>query len=426
MSDLTALGRPDGGRRWKNCPVPNPYREILGLPGTLAFSAAGLLARFPVSMVGIAIVLMLASITGSYATAGTVSATFVIAQAVCAPQLARFVDRHGQARVMTPAVTLSGLALAGLVVAAVSGAPIWTVYACAVVSGASVGSVGALVRARWTQAVRTPKELHRAYSWESALDESTFVLGPVIATILATSVTPWAGAAAAAVVIVVGGYAFLAQRSTEPPAQPPHETGAHRGSVMRSGALVGIVLVFLFVGGIFGATDVAVVAFTAEHGRPAAAGVLLGIFSLGSVVAGLLYGAHSWTGPAWRRFVVGVAVLAGGTALFLLVQSIAVMAAVMFVTGFAISPTIINGNSMVQHLVDRRRLTEGLTWLSTGINVGVSVGSSVAGFLIDIYGSVGGFTMVAGSGGVAVVTALAVAPLLRRRDHGDPVHLPQS
>lgn len=406
--------------------MPNPYRDILGLPGTLAFSAAGLLARFPVSMVAIAVVLMLSSITGSYATAGTVSATFVVSQAVCAPQLARLVDRHGQARVMTPAVTLSGLALAGLVVAAVAGAPLWTVYACAVVSGASVGSVGALVRARWTQAVRTPKDLHRAYSWESALDESTYVLGPVIATVLATSVTPWAGVATAAVLIVVGGYAFLAQRGTEPPAQPRHETGAHRGSVMRSGALVGIVVVFLFVGGVFGATDVAVVAFTAEHGRPAAAGVLLGIFSLGSVLAGLLYGARTWTGPAWRRFVAGVAVLAGGTALFLLVESLAVMAAVMFVTGFAISPTIINGNSMVQHLVDRRRLTEGLTWLSTGINVGVSVGSSVAGVFIDDHGSVGGFTMVAASGGVAVVTALAVAPLLRRRDHGDPVHLPES
>jgi MFS family permease len=404
--------------------VPNPYREILGLPGTLAFSAAGLLARFPVSMVGISIVLMLANITGSYATAGTVSATFVIAQAICAPQLARLVDRRGQARVMVPSVTVSGLALAGLAVTAVSGAPLWTVYACAVVSGATVGSIGALVRARWTQAVHTPKDLHRAYSWESALDESTFVLGPVVATTLATSVTPWAGVAVAAVLIVVGGYSFLLQRGSEPPLQTPHENGAPRGSVMRSGALVGIVGVFMFVGGIFGGTDVAVVAFTAEHGRPGMAGVLLGIFSLGSVIAGLLYGAHTWTGPAWRRFVVGVAVLAVGTSLFLLVDSIAVMAAVMFVTGFAISPTIINGNSMVQHLVARQRLTEGLTWLSTGINVGVSVGSSVAGAFIDSFGSAGGFAMVAASGGVAVVTALAVAPLLRRRDRGDAVHLP--
>ncbi|TRW44151.1 MFS transporter [Georgenia yuyongxinii] len=404
--------------------MPNPYRQILALPGALAFSAAGFLARFPVSMVGIGIVLMLANLTGSYATAGTVSATFVIAQAICAPQLARLVDRHGQARVMTPAVTVSALALAGLAVAAVLGAPLWTVYACAVLSGATIGSIGALVRARWTGAVRTPRDLHRAYSLESALDEATFVLGPVVATTLATSVAPWSGVVVAAVVIAVGGYAFLGQRGTEPPVQPASVTAARTGSVMRSGALAGIVVVFMFVGGIFGATDVAVVAFTAEHGRPGAAGVLLGIFSLGSVIAGLLYGAHTWTGPAWRRFLVGVVALAVGTALFLLVDSLAVMGAVMFVTGFAISPTIINGNSMIQHIVDRHRLTEGLTWLSTGVNVGVSVGSSVAGSLIDADGSHGGFAMVALMGVLAVVAAVVVAPMLRRRDHGDPAHLP--
>lgn len=403
--------------------MPNPYRQILALPGALAFSAAGFLARFPVSMVGIGIVLMLANLTGSYATAGTVSATFVIAQAVCAPQLARLVDRHGQARVMTPALTVSALGLGGLTVAAVLGAPLWAVYAGAVVSGATLGSIGALVRARWTRAVRTPKDLHRAYSLESALDEATFVLGPVVATTLATSVTPWAGVAVAAGAIAVGGYAFLGQRGTEPPVQAAPAT-MRTGSVMRSGALAGIVVVFMFVGGIFGATDVAIVAFTAEHGRPGSAGVLLGIFSLGSVIAGLLYGAHTWTGPAWRRFVVGVVALAVGTALFLLVDSLAVMAAVMFVTGFAISPTIINGNSMVQHIVDRHRLTEGLTWLSTGVNVGVSVGSSVAGSLIDADGSGGGFAMVALMGVLAVVAALVVAPVLRRRDHGDPAHLP--
>ncbi|WP_226920705.1 MFS transporter [Georgenia subflava] len=405
--------------------MPNPYRQILALPGALAFSAAGLLARFPVSMLGISIVLMLASLTGSYGLAGTVSATFVVAQAVCAPQLARLVDRHGQARVMLPSITVSAVGMVALVVAAVTAAPTWTLYASAVLIGSTIGATGALVRARWTGIVRTPRELHRAYSLESALDESTFVLGPVVATALATSVTPWAGVAAAAVIVVVGSYAFLLQRGTEP---TPVVVTTHgpRGSVMRSGAMVGLVVVFMFVGGIFGATDVSVVAFTAELGSPGMAGVLLGVFSLGSVIAGLLYGAKVWTGPAWRRFLLGVLVLAVGTSLFLLAGSLAVMAAVMFVTGFAISPTIINGNSMVQHIVVRHRLTEGLTWLSTGINFGVSIGSSAAGALIDSGSSRGGFTVVLVCGVLAVLTALAAAPMIRRRDHGDPAHVPDA
>ncbi|UNX55136.1 MFS transporter [Georgenia sp. TF02-10] len=399
-----------------------PYRQILALPGALAFSMAGLLARFPVSMVGISIVLMVSQLYGSYGMAGGVSATFVIALAVGAPQLARLVDRHGQAPVMLPAISVSAVGLVALVTAAVLRAPSWTLFVAAALAGATAGSIGALVRARWTVVVRNPRELHRAYSLESALDELTFVLGPVVATALATSVTAWAGIATALVLLVLGGYLFLSQRATEPPTAV--RTSASRGSVMRSPAMVGLVAVFLFVGSIFGATDVSVVAFTAEHDNPGAAGLVLGIFALGSMIAGLGYGARAWTGPAWRRFVLGVAVLAVGTALFLAIQSILVMGAVGFVAGFAISPTIINGNSMVEHVVPRAKLTEGLTWLSTAINIGVSLGSSVAGSLIDAAGSHAGFAVVAVSGGLAVLAACAAAPVLRARDRGGEARLP--
>ncbi|MHB1063713.1 MAG: MFS transporter [Georgenia sp.] len=402
--------------------MPNPYREIFRIPGTIAFSAAGLLARFPVAMVSIGIVLMLSMMTGSYALAGSVSATFVIAQAICAPQLARMVDRHGQAKVMAPSITVSAVGLAGLVGAAVTEAPTWTLFAAAILAGGTIGSMGALVRARWSAVVHTPRELHRAYSLESALDESTFALGPVVATTLATTVTPWSAVAAALVLILLGGYLFLGQRSTEP--APVLAEKHTQGSVMRSGAMVGLVVVFMCVGGIFGATDVAVVAFTAERGRPELAGVLLGIFSAGSMIAGLLYGAKLWTGPAWRRFVAGVVVLAVGSSLFLLVNSLVVMAAVMFVTGFAISPTVINGNALVHHTVAQNRLTEGLTWLSTGINFGVSIGSSVGGAFIDAQGSRGGFTFVAASGVLAVVLALIASPVIRRGGETTGAHLP--
>ncbi|MPV89980.1 MFS transporter [Georgenia ruanii] len=400
-----------------------PYRQILSLPGALAFSAAGLLARFPGGMISLGIILMLSALTGSYATAGSVAATFVVAQAVCAPQLARLVDRHGQARVMAPSLTLSAAGLLGLVLAAVAGAPAWTLYATAVVAGATVGAMGALVRARWSQVVQNPGELHRAFSLESALDEFTFVVGPVVATMLATGVAPWAGLVLALVLVVGGGYTFLAQRATEPPLVVL-EGRAARGSAMRSAAMVGLVGVFIFVGSIFGASDVATVAFTAEQGRPGAAGILLGIFATGSMIAGLLYGAKVWEGPAWRRFLLGVVVLAVGSGLFLLVGSLAVMAAVMFVTGFAISPTIINGNAIIQHIVAPGRLTEGLTWLSTGINLGVSAGASVAGAMIDRAGSAGGFGTVAVSGLLAVLAALFTAPVLRRRAGRDHPHVP--
>ena len=79
-----------------------PYREILARPGALQFTLAGLIGRLPISMVGLGIVLMVSALYGSYGLAGRVSAVFVVVQALCSPQLAKLIDRYGQARVMRP------------------------------------------------------------------------------------------------------------------------------------------------------------------------------------------------------------------------------------------------------------------------------------------------------------------------------------
>ena len=113
--------------------------------------------------------------------------------------------------------------------------------------------------------------------------------------------------------------------------------------------------------------------------------------------------------------------LAVGVCFFFLVQSLVALAAVMFVAGFAIAPTLINGNGLVQELVPRERLTEGLTWVGTSLGVGVSVGSSVAGAQIDINGSHAGFLVVVISAGAAVLATLVALRTLRG-DSGSHVH----
>ena len=389
-----------------------PYREILAHPGALAFSATGVLARMPMSMVGIGIVLAVSDIYGSYGLAGQVTAIYVIAHAVCSPQIARLVDRHGQARVMRPAITVAAAGLVALiVVAALAGSP-WLLRAAAAVTGATIGSVGALVRARWSHVLRDPGALHTAYSLESALDELVFIVGPVLATVLATSVTPTAGLVLPVLALLVGGMMLFAQSATEPPVVLRDARVRHR-HVLRSGGMVVVVVVFVAVGSIFGSTDVATVAFAEEHGAKSAAGVVLAVFAAGSMLAGLGYGARSWLSPLWKRFVVGVAALAVGVSLFLFVTSLPMLAAVMFVTGFSIAPTLITGNGLVQQFVPRGQLTEGLTWVGTALGVGVSAGASIGGALIDRLGAHGGFMVVMGSAALAVAAALAALPTLR-------------
>lgn len=400
------------GADWQNRPVLQPYAAVLRHHGALVFSAAGVVARLPMSMVGLGIVLMVERLYDSYALAGQVSAANVIAHAVCAPRLARLVDRHGQARVMRPAVTVAAASLSALVVTAALGGPVPLLFVWATLAGATAGSIGALVRARWSYVLHDARELHTAYSLESALDELVFIIGPVVVTLLATGVTPTAGLVLPAVAMVVGGYLFLSLRGTEPPPSV-RAPGVRHGHVLRSGGMVVLVAVFIGVGAIFGATDVATVAFAEAEGAPGAAGAVLAVFAAGSMLAGLGYGARHWAGPLWRRFAVSVVTLAVGVSLFFVVTSLPALAAVMFVTGFAIAPSIITGNGLVQELVEPGRLTEGLTWVSTSLGVGVAFGASTAGALIDRQGPHGGFLVVVVAAGVAVAATLAGLRTLR-------------
>jgi len=58
------------------------YRTILIHPGARSFTSAGLIARFPMSMVGISTILAVEELYGSYTAAGLVSAASFVAMAV--------------------------------------------------------------------------------------------------------------------------------------------------------------------------------------------------------------------------------------------------------------------------------------------------------------------------------------------------------
>ena len=401
-----------------------PYRDILARPGALAFSSAGALARLPMSMVGIGIVLMVSDLYGSYGLAGRVAAAYVLTHAVCSPQLARLVDRRGQARVMRPAIAVTVVALVGLVVVTLTHGPPAALFAAAVLAGSSIGSVGALVRARWSHALSDPRQRHTAYALESVLDEAVFVVGPVLATILATAVHPAAGLVVPIAAVLTGGLLLFAQHGTEPPPAAPRAPGAaRRRHVLRSGGMGVLAVVFVAMGSIFGATDVATVAFAEEQGNKGAAGVILAVFAAGSMLSGLGYGARHWVSPLWRRFAVGMVALALGVLPFVFVTSLPALAGVMFVAGFAIAPTLVNGNALVQHFVQPGRLTEGLTWVGTSLGLGVAVGASVAGAAIDTRGSHGGFQVVVISAVLAFVATLASLRTLRAGT-AEPAGLP--
>ena len=389
------------------------YLDILRLPGAWRFSLSGFVLRLPMSMVGISTILLIQATYGTYTLAGAVSATNIIALSLCAPLFARLVDTHGQRRIAAPAWALSVVSTIGLLVAAVLHAPVGIAFVCAAVSGATWGSPGALVRSRWATVVTTPRQMTTAYAFEAAMDEVVFIIGPILATTLGTFVHPGIGLVISVVALSLGGIAFLSQGATEP-RPTPHPAGGRPRTVLTNPVIVVLVLVNIGAGALFGANDLSVVAFTSAHGHPELAGVLMAVFALGSLTAALLYGARTWRQPLWVLFGVGILALAIGTSTFLLAHSIPVLALAMVITGLSIAPTLTNVNTIVTKIVPSTQLTEGLTWITTAMNVGTSLGAALGGRAVDAGGAHGGFAVVVVCAWVMVAIMVAGLPRLRR------------
>ncbi|MCF4140712.1 MFS transporter [Streptomyces sp. Tue 6430] len=379
--------------------MPSSYRALFAAPGSRGFSAAGFLGRMPLSMMGIGVVTMVSQLTGRYGLAGALSATIALSAAAIGPQISRLVDRHGQRKVLRPATLVALAAAAGLLLAAHFAWPDWVLFACAAAIGA-VPSLGAMIRARWAALYRGTPQLHTAYSFESVVDEICFIFGPIISIGLSTAWFPEAGPLLAACFLAVGVFWLTAQRATEPEPHPREHKGG--GTAMRSPGLQVLVTTFVATGTIFGAVDVVTVAFADEQGHKAAASVVLALYAAGSCVAGLVFGLLRPQGAPERRWLLGVFMMGVSMIPLLLVGNLPFLAVALFVAGLAIAPTMITTMSLIEEHVPRAQLTEGMTWVSTGLAVGVAVGSSIAGWVIDTAGARAGYGVPAVSGAVAV------------------------
>ena len=385
-------------------PVLRPYRELLATPGGLRFSTSAFVARMPISMLGLGVVLLVVSETGRYGQAGALSATFAIAEAAGAPLVSRLVDQRGQSTVLVPAVAVHLVALTAFIVLASADGPLWTQFLTAAVAGLTLPSMGSLVRARWGFVLGDDPRLHTAYAYESVLDELIFVVGPLLVTVIATTLAPQVALFVAAGLLVGGTAALLTHRASEPPVSGH---GFDHPSALRDTGLPVLMLVMVFVGGVFGAVEISTVAFADEHGHRALAGPLLACYAAGSLTSGFVFGAVRGDYPPRRSLLVGAGVMTATVLLLPFVGSVWLLAVLLVLAGVGIAPTLISGFTLVEKAVPASAVTEGLTWATTGLVVGFSAATWLAGRLVDSAGVGWAFAVGAVSGLVALLIARA-------------------
>ncbi|MEU8607919.1 MFS transporter [Actinoplanes sp. NPDC048791] len=390
------------------------YRHLFATPGAIGFSAAGFVARIPVSMTGIGIVTMIAVTRGSYALAGAAAAALALAGGVFGPVVARWIDRHGQRRVALPAAAAAILAMIAVIVCNRTNAPSWALLAAAAVCGVAP-NVGAMVRTRWAAACRDqPGQLHIAYSLEAVLDELCFVVGPILSITLATVVFPEAGVLLSTLLLGAGVVALTAQRSTEPAISTGTPAGG--GAVFLVTGLPVIIISMLATGVIFGSLEVVTLAFGEDRGNTVAASWALAAFAVGSAISGIVFGARRLTSALSTRFVLCLALLELTMLPLLLVGDMLTVTLALLLAGTAVAPTLATTSALIQSTVPEQRLNEGLTWMTTGLTAGVAAGSSVSGMVVDWHGPSTGYVvpLIAGAAGL-LIAVLGLSQLRAKR-----------
>ena len=398
--------------------VAGPYLEILRRPGAARFTSAAFVARLPISMVALGIVLMVSELRGSYALAGILAAAYTVSSALLSPLGSRAVDRWGQMRVVRILVTVHALSLLMLAWATVGGAASLLLLALAIAAGSTQPATGALVRARWAHVLGGDMRLRTAFAFEGVLDELIFVVGPPLATFLAVALSAPAPVIASAALVAVGATLLLVQRGTEPPATGMRPT--RDGHPLRRMGVTSVLLVLLAIGGVFGSIDIATVALADEAGQRAAAGLILASYAAGSMASALVLGSRSGGASDERLprlLLVASLALLVVTLPLLLRPGLVALGFLVLLAGLAVSPVLITGFSLVEALVLPTQITEGLSWAISAIGLGVAASAAGTGWLVDRAGPQAGFLVTLGSAMLVAVVALAGYGRVRRGVH---------
>jgi MFS family permease len=395
------------------------YARVLRAPHARALLLAELPARLPIGINGLAIVLFCREHTGSYAAAGAVAAAFGLAVGVTAPLLGRMIDKRGLVRVVVPFSIAHALAMAGLVAFGLGGAPAGVLALFAALAGAFIPPLGSISRALWPRILRDedPGLLGTALALEGVMIELIFVTGPLLTALLAAVIDPAAALILSPVLLLVGLIGFLVQ----PPVRTwvvAEDAGAHGvWGALRSPGIRTLVLTTLPMGFCFGAMEVTLPAFSEDQGLKALSGVLVAVWSLGSAVGGLAYGARAWSGPAGRRYARLAALLPLGYLPLAAAPSMEVMVVLALLAGVCIAPTLTAGNQIAGDVAPAGAETEAYTWPITALVVGIAVGNWSAGAIVEMASWQAAFLVSAGGAALSAVLA-ALRWRTLARDYG--------
>jgi len=368
------------------------YRA-LARSAPLTFFLLGVLARLPYAMTPIGTLLLLQHTTSSATFAGLAAGAQSIAIAFSGFAAGGLAVRFGARQFGMTLAVFNALAAIFLVAASTSRP---AMFGAAVLVGLTQPHVGFLVRVHWSRALgRGTMLLRTAFSYESAVDEMSFVVGPAVAGLFAL-MWPGSGPLLGMALLLLGaGLPFAARYTDGTPVRPTGTLPVRRMALL--------VASMAALGAIFGAIQTAATAYAGGG-----SGFLYACLGVGSALSGIAYG---WLPQAFRveaRYVVfSVTLVFGMTILPLSPWPLAGITA----AGFFIAPYMITLYALTDVVAPPGRLPVAMAVLGAGGPIGTAIGQATTGALIDGGGLAAAWYAPAGYACVALLVAL-----VNRRD----------
>ena len=404
-------------------------------PGNALVRAAGpsyfplaFIARLPFAMMTVGVLTLVVAERGSLTLGGLNSAAAGLGTALAGPLLGAAVDRFGQRRVLVP-VGLANAALLGAFPLVVTGtAPDLALLALSVLIGVSAPQISPMSRTRLVGLIRRSvaperreKLVNGTMAYESAADETVFVVGPFLVGLLATALAPWLAVAAAAALTLVFVTWFAVHPSGRlEPAATRTPTAQAPARELLGVPLLTVVAGTLGVGLFFGATLTSLTGLLAADGDGDRAGLLYGVMGIGSAVLALGTAAlpTRFTLPA--RWLAFGGLLLAAAVLFATARSEAGLVVALAVLGCGVGPTLVTLYGLGTRLSPAGRAATTMTMLGSAVVVGQAVASAVTGLVIDSLGAEVALALPAVAAALVVAAALAHAAAPRR-----PVAVPR-
>jgi MFS family permease len=364
------------------------YRELFAQPVLRRLAVADVCARLPQGMVTITL-LLVAAVHASMTVAGLVVAGYTLGQAVTGPVRGRLADRHGLVPVASVCAGAYALALLALLATSLGRAPAGLLIGTAAVAGLVNPPLSPGMRSLWS-AYAGPRLTQTAFALDAAVFDLAYITGPVLASGLATGLTP---AAAVAVLLALTGAAVLmvvtpAHREPAPAGRPGHREAPQAGpreapqaaerkrrSPLRSAALRELLITAALTNAALSATEVALTAYVRHHHALWASGPLLAEVSIGSILGSLFLGNQ---GHRLRALLAGYA---GGLALLTAAGLYAPLLAVAApLAGLCLGPTLATLFGSAAAAAPPGSGTETQSWVNSIMNGGAAGGAALAGF----------------------------------------------